>query len=100
MSVPQPGPGQRRKAEQLAAMPLDDLVAYLTRGDDMPTHTDVQYELARREIRAAGQVVAAMAAAKTSADRASRWLIVLTVVIAALTVVLVILTAVLVARGH
>lgn len=94
LSVPQPGPGQ------LAAMPLDHVVAYLTRGDDTPTHTDIQYELAGPEICAAGEVVAAMAAAKASPDRASRWLIVLTVVIAALTVVLVVLTAVPVARSH
>jgi hypothetical protein len=98
MNAPQPGPEQRQKAERLAAMPLADVVAYLTRGDDIPTHTDIQYELARREILAAGEVVVAMTAAKASADRASTWLIVFSAVIAALTVALVILTAVLVVR--
>jgi len=89
----QPTPEQTQKSMQLQQLPLDQLVALLTQAGTVLPHTDIQYELTRRQITA-------MTAAKRAADRFSWVLIGLTSVLLVLTGVLVWLTSELVTKSH
>lgn len=63
-----------------------------------PKADQVRLEFERRQIEASNRLRTAMQDAKTSADRAARWLIILTGVLVVLTIALVVLTVVLVQR--
>jgi hypothetical protein len=76
----------------------DQEVVYRLQRNETPAPAYVQAELQRRALVASTELRDALHASRRAADNASRWLIVLTVVIALLTVALVVLTAVLIAK--
>lgn len=59
----------------------DQKLVYRLQRNETPAPVYVQAELQRRELVASSELKASLDASKRSADRASRWLIILTVVL-------------------
>ena len=91
---------QYTKLERLKALSDEDLIAMHLSSEPGFLRHESDREMDRRQLVASRELRSSIESFKRSADRSGKWMIWLTVAIAALTVVLAALTLLLLLRSH